>query len=224
MADARLPARVRRLFRLDSDRTRGAESDADEELSSVLGARADDLVARGMTRDEAQAEALRRLGKSPHDELRDRLRQSAVRRERRLGIREQFEAAASDLRIGVRRLAKEPLIGAVAVLTLAMGIGTNTAIFTVVDNVLLRPLPVRQPDALVAIGKLTVVNGNTTGGARADLFSVPLYHDVRARARTVSQLAATGTAGRLDVRLTTNGEFEHPNGRFVSEKIGRAHV
>ena len=217
MADARLPARVRRLFRLDSDRTRGAESDADEELSSVLGARADDLVARGMTRDEAQAEALRRLGKSPHDELRDRLRQSAVRRERRLGIREQFEAAASDLRIGVRRLAKEPLIGAVAVLTLAMGIGTNTAIFTVVDNVLLRPLPVRQPDGLVAIGKLTVVNGNTRGGARADLFSVPLYHDVRARARTVSQLAATGTAGRLDVRLTTNGEFEHPNGRFVSD-------
>src|SRR5690242_20809324 len=81
----------------------------------------------------------------------------------------------------------------------------------------LEAAPVRQPDGLVAIGKLTVVNGNTTGGARADLFSVPLYHDVRARARTVSQLAATGTAGRLDVRLTTNGEFEHPNGRFVSE-------
>src|SRR6185437_12413506 len=90
----------------DSDRTRGAESDADEELSSVLGARMDDLVAPGMTRDEAQAEAWRRLGNSPHDELRDRLRRSAVRRERRLGVREQLEAAASDLRIGVRRLAR----------------------------------------------------------------------------------------------------------------------
>ena len=153
MTDARLPARVRRLFRLDSDRKRGAESDADEELSSVLGARTDDFVARGMTRVEAQAEAWRRLGNAPHDALRDRLRRSAVRRERRLGIREQVEAVASDLRIGARRLVKEPLIGD--------------------------------------------------------------------RARTVSQLAATGTAGRLDVRLTPNGEFEHPNARFVSDNYFR---
>lgn len=217
MADARLPARVRRLFRLDSHRERDTETDADEELSSFLGARSEDLMARGMTRAEAQAEALRRLGGASHDAVRDRLRRSAARRDRRLGIREQFDAVAQDIRIGTRRLVKEPVIGAVAVLTLAMGIGTNTAIFTVVDNVLFRPLPVRQPNDLVAIGKLTAVNGNTTGGARPDLISVPLYRDVRDRTRTVSGLAATGTAGRLDVRLTPDGEFEHPNGRFVSE-------
>lgn len=217
MADSRLPARVRRLFRLESHGERGPETDADEELSSFLGARADDLVAGGMTREEAQAEALRRLGSASHAELRDRLRRSAARRDRRLGIREQVDALAQDIRIGARRLAKEPVIGAVAVLTLALGVGTNTAIFTVVDNVLFRPLPVRRPNDLVAIGKLTAVNGNTTGGPRPDLFSVPLYRDVRDRARTVSGLAATGTAGRLDVRLTEHGEYEHPNGRYVSE-------
>lgn len=217
MADPRLPARVRRLFRLDAHRGRDAQADADDELSSFLEARSDDLVARGMTRDDARAEALRRLGNAPGDVLRDRLRRSAARRERRLGIREQFEAVLQDIRIGVRRLLREPVIGAVAVLTLAMGVGTNTAIFTVVDNVLLRPLPVPRPNELVAIGKLTAVDGHTTGGPRPDLFSVPLYRDVRDRARTVSALAASGTAGRLDVRLTTAGEFEHPNGRFVSD-------
>src|SRR6185437_3994187 len=217
MADPRLPARVRRLFRLDAQRGRDARADADDELSSFLEARSDDLVARGMTRGDARAEALRRLGDAPGDELRDRLRRSAARRERRLGIREQIEAVQQDVRIGARRLLREPVISAVAVLTLAMGVGTNTAIFTVIDNVLLRPLPVPRPNELVAIGKLTAVNGNTTGGPRPDLFSVPLYQDVRDRARTVSGLAASGTAGRLDVRLTTAGEFEHPNGRFVSD-------
>ena len=217
MAERRLPARVRRVFRLDARTDAGTRADADEEVASFLEARTDDLVGLGMTREAARAEALRRLGTASPDALRDRLRRSAAARERRLGIREHLDAVAQDIRIGARRLVKEPVIGAVAVLTLALGIGTNTAIFTVVDNVLVRPLPVRRPNDLVAIGKLTAVNGNTTGGPRPDLFSVPLYRDVRDRARTVSGLAATGTAGRLDVRLTPHGEFEHPNGRFVSE-------
>ena len=216
MTDPRLPARVRRLFRLASRSDDAARADADDELASFLEARSDDLVARGMARDDACAEALRRLGKASRDELGDRLRRSARRRERRLGWREQVASLGQDARLGLRRLAREPVVAAVAVLTLALGVGTNTAIFTVVDDVLLRALPVAGPNELVAIGKVTAIDGHTTGGARPDLFSLPLYRDIRGRARTVSGLVATGTTGRLDVRLSEGGEFEHPNGRFVS--------
>ncbi len=216
MTDSRLPARVRRLFRLASRSDDAARADADDELASFLEARTDDLVARGMGRDAARAEALRRLGSAPGDDVRDRLRRSARRRERRLGWREHVASLGQDARLGLRRLAREPVVAAVAVLTLALGVGTNTAIFTVVDDVLLRPLPVRAPNELVAVGKVTAIDGHTTGGARPDLFSLPLYRDIRARARTVSGLAATGTAGRLDVRVSEGGEFEHPNGRLVS--------
>ena len=216
MADPRLPARARRLFRLESRSADATLADADAELSSFLEARVDDLVARGMPPEAARAEALRRLGSAPGCDVRGRLRGSARRRDRRLGLREHREAVAQDIRVGLRRLGKEPVVAAVAVLTLALGIGTNTAIFTVVDDVLLRALPVPRPHALVAIGKVTAVDGHTTGDARPDLFSVPLYHDLRDRARTVSGLAASGTTGRLDVRLTDGGEVERPNGRFVS--------
>lgn len=216
MTDPGLPARVRRLFRLASHSDDAARADADDELASFLEARSDDLVARGMARDEARTEALRRLGTASPGALRDRLRRSARRRERRLGWRDQIASLGQDARLGLRRLAREPVVAVVAVLTLALGVGTNTAIFTVVDDVLLRTLPVARPNELVAIGKVTAIDGHTTGGARPDLFSLPLYRDVRARARTVSGLAATGTTGRLDVLLSEGSEFEHPNGRFVS--------
>lgn len=216
MSNPRLPARVRRLFRLESRTDRAARRDADDELSSFLEARSDDLVAHGMARDEARAETLRRLGAGSSGALRDRLRRSAVRRERRLGAREQLSSLGQDIKLGLRRLAREPVVAAVAVLTLALGVGANTAIFTVADDVLLRPLPVSSPNGLVAVGKVTAIDGHTTGGARPDLFSLPLFRDLRGRARSVSGLAATGTAGRLDVRVSKGGEFEHPTGRFVS--------
>ena len=108
-----------------------------------------------------------------------------------------------------------PAFTLAAVATLAIGIAANTTMFTVVDAVLLRTLPVHNPDRLVAIGIPTAVNGHTTGAARGDLLSVPLYRDLRDHNRFVTDLAATGTAGRLEVRID-RGEDEHPVGRYVS--------
>lgn len=136
-------------------------------------------------------------------------------------------ATESDARAeALRRLGKmdgvDGLRGvtAIAVLTLAIGIGANAAIFAIVDAVLLRPLPVPRPNELVAIGKVTAIDGHTGGAPRGDLLSLPMYQDLTRDAglapRVVTGLVATGTPGRIDVRFAGSTEDEHPNGRFVS--------
>ena len=216
MSSRGIRANVRRLFRLPLDRRERVDADADEELDTFLEARTDDLIALGMTRDAARTEALRRLSGESLADVREHLHHSASRRERRMRVRELVDDLRQDLRFGVRQLAREPGFTAVAALTLALGIGANTAIFGVVNAVLLRRLPVERPEELVAIGKTTAVIGHTTGSPRGDLLSFPLYRELRDRSEVVSALAATGTAGRLDVRLDGELAFEHPIGRFVS--------
>ena len=91
-----------------------------------------------------------------------------------------------DLRYGLRTLGKNPGFAAVAVLTLALGIGANTTIFSLLDAVLLRPLPVDHPEGLV------LPRINTPSGMSAD-FSYATYRDYRERSRTLGQLAAYAT-------------------------------
>ena len=91
----------------------------------------------------------------------------------------------SDLRYGVRMLAKNPGFSAVAILVLALGIGANSAIFSLINAMLLKPLPIERPGELVGI-----YNEKTTppGGFRA--ISYPNYRDLRASADGFSSLAA----------------------------------
>jgi putative ABC transport system permease protein len=81
-----------------------------------------------------------------------------------------------DLRYAVRGLARSPLFTAVALLSIALGIGANTAIFTLVDEVLLRRLPVRQPDQLVLFNGPRNHYGSNSGG---NMLSFPMYEDFR---------------------------------------------
>ena len=78
-----------------------------------------------------------------------------------------------DVRYGLRMLAKSPGFTAMAILTLALGIGANTAIFSVVDSFLLRPLPVEEP------GEITVLDCPKKEGFALPLFSIPDYRDLR---------------------------------------------
>src|SRR5438094_6285389 len=91
----------------------------------------------------------------------------------------------NDLKFAFRQLLKNPGFTAVAVLTLALGIGANTAIFSVINTLLLRSLPVKNPEELVLVTSL----GRTGPGYT---FSYPLYEKLRDGGRSLSGLFATG--------------------------------
>jgi predicted permease len=99
---------------------------------------------------------------------------------------------------------------------MAFGIGANTAIFSLIDTVMLQSLPVRNAKDLVIIGDPTRVGGLSNGGGRTDLFSYPFYEQFRDRNRVFSHVYATGRSERLSVATSESSADENVRGRFVS--------
>jgi len=101
----------------------------------------------------------------------------------------------TDLKFAFRMLIKAPGFSIIAILTLALGIGANSAIFSVIDTVLLRPLPFKNPDEIVMIWGRYV---NDSGPVRGNVHSFPDFTDLRDQSQTISAMAAyTRTAGTL---------------------------
>jgi predicted permease len=130
-----------------------------------------------------------------------------------------METLWQDLKYGARALLRSPGFAAMASLTLALGIGVNTALFSLVNGLLLRHLPVSHPEELVAVGKPSRVGGVSQGTPRFDVFSLPLYRAVRERNHSFENLLASGRTGQLSMRLENEpagSEAQHPSARMVS--------
>src|SRR5215831_12531297 len=124
-----------------------------------------------------------------------------------------FDKLLADLRYGCRLLLKHPAFAAVAVLTLALGIGANTAIFTVINGILLRPLPYPDSESLVwAWGKWP--NGNQAS------VSAPDFLDYRAQNEVFDQMGAF-LVGTIPFNLTGEGEPDQVTGAFVTANFFR---
>src|SRR3954463_945267 len=157
--------RIRRFLRRaqwDEERAR--------ELDSYLAEEIADNLARGMSPDQARTAAHRKLGNAT------RIREE-IYTMNSLGL---LETLWQDLRYGVRLLRRNPTFAIVAILTLALGTGANTAIFQLVNAVRLRTLPVEHPEELVEV-RVRAPHGRTgtfTNGR--SMLSHPLWERIRA--------------------------------------------
>jgi len=169
-------------------RGRGAERELDDELESHVALHVEDLVRGGVDPLEARRLALARLGgvEGVKEAYRDRQGVPLV------------ETALRDVRYAVRAAAKHPGFVAVAVLNLAIGIGVNTAVFSVVNAVLLRRPPYADPDRLVTVReRLPALGEGTLGSAQAE------FLDYRDRSQAFSSIA-----GHESAVFDVTGDFE----------------
>jgi putative ABC transport system permease protein len=197
------------------------DADLEAEMRLHRELREQQHVERGVSPEEAHYAALRRFGNDLvlREESRDMWNWNWL------------ETFLQDIRYGLRTLAKSPGFAAVALLTLALGIGANTAIFQLVDAVRLRTLPVKDPQSLAVIHlkRDMWVSGNFMG-SYAD-FTYPLWQQVRAHQQAFSSIAVwsgdqtnLATGGEMDIAhdIWVSGDFfgvlgVHPFlGRLIS--------
>ncbi|HYK89407.1 MAG TPA: ABC transporter permease [Acidobacteriota bacterium] len=167
---------------------RRLDRDLDDELQAHLDLLTEEHVHRGMSPDEARHAALRSFGGV--DQARE-----LYREQRGLPL---METLSQDLRYALRQLRRGPGFTAVVIATLALGIGANTSIFSVVNTVLLRPLPYREVDRLVMVW-----NVNLPRGFHTELVSPPDLRDWQSQNHVFE-----GMAGSTDVMYTLTGAGE----------------
>ena len=166
MSESPIRPGVRHYFRLALRLRRLGRADAIAELESVLAARVEQFMDLGMSAADARKEAIRRLGSSVEQALHD-LEQSAERREERMRLRDLIDDLRDDARFAVRGIRRDKVMASFIVLTLALGIGANAAMFGAVDRLLIRgPESIADPSRVMRFYRTRHAgpNGDVTGG------------------------------------------------------------
>ncbi|MEX2528598.1 MAG: ABC transporter permease [Gemmatimonadota bacterium] len=172
----------RRLFHFPWRSREQIRTDVDEEIRFHLDMRVEELVRRGHSASEARGIARREFGDL--DEARSTLRLVDDTGERRSRRAQWWDALRQDTRFALRGYARSPVFTVAALATLALGIGANTAIFSVVDAVLIRPAPFPDPDRLVVVWET-----DRNSGTSHEPASVPDFVDFRERSSRFASLA-----------------------------------
>lgn len=186
-------------------RRRALDCRLDEELRFHIDMEAEVNRTRGMTSEEALCAAQRAFGGVQQVK-------EVYREQRGLPV---MELLLKDLQYGCRTIRRSPVLTATAVLSLALGIGANTAIFSVIEAVMLRSLPVRSPDELVSVGDSSRPTALREGAPMLSVFSYPLYQRLRDENRVFMGLLASGRAGRIGMSIG-NSPPEEVRSRLVS--------
>jgi putative ABC transport system permease protein len=169
--------------------------DIEREMAFHIAERAEELRRGGMPEGEALLEARRRFGN----------RTLQAERTRDADVVKWLDSVLGDLRYALRTMRRSPGFALVAVGSLTLGIGANTAIYTLIDAVMVRPLPVPRPEELVQI------NGGPDD--KSGIFTNPLWEQVRARQ---SGMTAVAAFGETTFDLAERGESRRVPGLFVS--------
>jgi predicted permease len=174
--------------------------DYDDELETHLALLAERFVRRGLSPEEARYAAKKQFGgiTQMKNELRDRSRFRPV------------EAVLADCSYVVRQFRNSPLFAVAAVLTLALGIGANTAIFTLVDQLILRLLPIKDPQQVVALAAQGRFYGDNMG---INAMSYPMYQTFRDRNQVFSRMMCRRP---VPFAVTANSESDVLSGELVS--------
>jgi predicted permease len=172
-------------------------SDFRAEIEAHLALEAEQLKEQGLSEEAARVAARRAFGNVTRAE--ERFYES--------GRWLWWDHLAQDLRFGLRMLRKNPGFTAVAVLTLALGIGANTAIFSLLEAALLKALPVKEPQRVVFL------QCSNEQGEAINAFSYPEFVYLRSHAHTLSALAY----GNIDLNLSAGALTDAPSGMLVSD-------
>ena len=184
-----------------------SQTDFSEEIRAHIEMETDRLVSEGLSESEAFAQARREFGNVTRVE--ERFYES-----NRLFL--AVENALRDLRYGVRVLSRSPAFSLVAILSLALGIGANVALFQIIDAVMLRSLPVPNPQELV---RLQWKEGSQMAGNHTDVpaeFSYPQWDLLRQKRRLFSSMFAWSNS---DLSLTPTGEIRFAKGMYTSGEL-----
>ena len=170
------------------------ERELDDEVAFHLEQRIADLILRGMSPADARTEAMRRFGDA--DDLRDYCHTIETTHMRRMRFNEWLESLGQDFHFAFRQVRRSPGFALVVVLTLGLGLGATTAIFTVVDSVLLRPLPYPESDRIVQLWEVNAKGHHTN-------FADPNFTDLQQQSHSFSAIAEEANWGVVSVSGTS---------------------